>query len=111
MSPMGSVEVVELLLVRTVRSLNLAIQLRRSRLDVNMADAIVIDVPVELGLPLVASICSDRMDSEWELVDDVVHEVDGIGLCVTRIDLQSPDSGRIIDGCVLIPTHLAPPPQ
>jgi hypothetical protein len=45
-------QLVELLGVNAVRALHLAIQLRRPRLDVVMADALVQDVIVEQGLEL-----------------------------------------------------------
>ena len=47
-------QLIEFLLVGSVRSLDLAIQLRRPWLDVGMSDALVLDVPVELGLELMA---------------------------------------------------------
>ena len=49
-----------------------------------MADALVFDMPVELGLELVAVVGSDFADTERELLDDVIDGVD-------RGILESPD--------------------
>jgi hypothetical protein len=65
-------------------------------------DAFVLDMPVDFGLEFVAVIRPDFTDSERELFNDIVDEVDGIGLGVTSIDLECPDAGRIIDGGVLV---------
>lgn len=62
-------------------------------------------MPMELGLELVTPIGSDRVDSEGELLDDVIDEVDGVRLGVAAIDLQGADTRSVIDGCVLIATH------
>jgi hypothetical protein len=45
-------QLVEFLLVGPVRSLDLPVQLRGPGLDVHMPDALVLDVPVKLGLVL-----------------------------------------------------------
>ena len=47
-------QLVEFLAVRSVRSLDLAIQLRRAAFDIGVPDAEILDVPVEFGLELVA---------------------------------------------------------
>jgi hypothetical protein len=64
-------------------------------------DTAVLDVPVELGLELVAAVGADALDAEGELRDDVFDEVDGIGLVVAAVDLQSPNAGCVIDCGVL----------
>lgn len=56
-------------------SLDLAVQLRGSAFDVSMADALIFDVPVELGLELMAVVGPDLFDAERELVDDVIDKV------------------------------------
>ena len=53
-------QLVELLLVGPVRPLDLAIELRGAWLDVGMTDALVLDVPMELGLELMAI-------AQWEM--------------------------------------------
>lgn len=50
-------------------SLDLAVQLRGSALDIGMADALVLDIPVEFGLELMAVVGSDLLDAERELFD------------------------------------------
>jgi hypothetical protein len=45
-----------------------------------MGDALVFDVPVELGLELVAVVRPHLPETEWEALDGVVEEVDGVGL-------------------------------
>ena len=67
-----------------------------------MTNALVLDMPVELGLKLVAIIGSHFFDAERELGDDIVDEGDGIGLIVALIDFESPDAGCIVNGGVLI---------
>ncbi len=44
------------------------------RSDVHMPDPFVLHVPVELGLELVPPVCADRVDTERELLQDVVYE-------------------------------------
>jgi len=41
-----------------------------------MTDALVFDMPVELGLPLMTTIGADRVDAEEELLDHIVDETD-----------------------------------
>ena len=77
-------------------------ELRASGLDVGVPDTAVLDVPVELGLELVAAVGADALDAEGELRDDVFDEVDGIGLVVAAVDLQSPNAGCVIDRGVLV---------
>jgi len=56
-----------------------------------MPDALFLDVPVELGLKLMAVVCSDLPDPEWKCSDQVANEVDGIGLSVSFIDFEGGD--------------------
>ena len=95
-------QLVELLLVGPVRPLDLAIELRGAWLDVGMTDALVLDVPMELGLELMAIVGADLADPEGEPGNDVVDEGDRIGLGVPVVDLERPDAGRIINGGVLV---------
>ena len=59
-------------------------------------------MPVKERLELVAAIGADRLDPEWELLDHVIDEVDGVGLGVALVDLQCTNSRRIIDRRVLL---------
>ena len=56
-------KLVKLVLVGPVRPLDLAIELWRAGLDVPMPDTLVLDMPMELSLPLVIAIGADRMDA------------------------------------------------
>jgi hypothetical protein len=85
-----------------MRAFDLAIELRRTRLDVCVTDALILDVPMELGLEFVAIIGANFPDAEGKALDNVVNEGDGIGLCVPAIDLEGTDAGRIINCCVLV---------
>lgn len=95
-------ELVELVFVGSVGSLDLAIELRRSCLDVDVFHAQVSHVPVEERLELVAAIGADRSDPERELLDHVVDEVDRIRLSVAVIDLECTNSRGVVDRRVLI---------
>jgi hypothetical protein len=66
-----------------------------------VADAFVLDMPMEFRLELMAVIGSDFLNAERKGCNDMIHEIDGIGLVVTFVDLQGTDSFRIINGRVL----------
>ena len=90
-------QLVELVFVGAMGSLDLPVQLRRARLDVDMLHPQISDVPVEQGLELVTSIRADHADSEREPLDDVVDEIDGVRLRLTFVGLQRANSDGIID--------------
>jgi len=69
-----------------MRSFHLSIQLRRARLDVDMTDALVLDMPMEFRLEFMAPVCPDFAYSERKLFDDVIDKITGIFLVVTRLD-------------------------
>ena len=69
-------ELIELLLIRSVRSLDLAVQLWRRGFDVGMTNAEILDMSMELSLESMTIVGSDLADPERELVDDGVDEVD-----------------------------------
>jgi hypothetical protein len=54
-------QLVESLLIRPVRAFDLTVQLRRAALDVGVADAVVLYLPVELRLELMAIVLISRM--------------------------------------------------
>ncbi len=93
---------------RSGAALDLAVQLRGAALDVGMPNALVLDVPVELGLELMAIVGSDFLDAERELFNDVIDEVDGVGLCVFVVDFEGPDAGCVVDCSILEPADLLP---
>ncbi len=61
---------------------------------------------MEFGLELMAIVRSDLTNTEWEFFNDVVDEIDCIGLGVLFVDLQSANTRRVIDGGVLETPHL-----
>ena len=71
-----------------------------------MADAKILDMPMEFGLELMAIIRPDFADAERELFNDVVNKVDCIGLGVLFVNLQRPNPRCVIDGGVLEPAYL-----
>jgi hypothetical protein len=95
-------------LVRTVGSLDLAIELRRSRFNVHMSNTLVFDVPVEQCLELMTSIGSNRVDAERELLYHVIDKINSVFLCMLPVDLESPDASGIVDCRVLKTTDLFP---
>ena len=98
-------QLVELLLVGPMRPLHLAVELRRPGLDVDVADALIGEVPMKLGLELMAAVGPHRMNPKRELCDHVVEKTYGVRLGVARVNLEGPDAGGIVDGGVLIATY------
>ena len=70
-----------------------------------MSDTQIFDVPLELGLELVAIVGSDFAYTEGELVHDVIDKVLSVGLCIFT-DLECPNAGSVINGSVLEATCL-----
>ncbi len=73
-------QLVELLLVRPVGSLDLTVELRASWFDVNMPDPLVFNMPMELGLPFMTAVGAEGLDAERKFVDYIVRKVDGVFL-------------------------------
>jgi hypothetical protein len=73
-----------------------------------MPDPFVLDRPVKLGLKLVASVCSDRMDTKGKFFNHIINELDGILLIVTRLNFHGPDPGCVINGRILKASDSAP---
>ena len=61
-------QLIELLLIGTVGSLDFAVQLRRSTLYVGMPDPEIFNMPMEFRLELMAIICTHFANSERELL-------------------------------------------
>ena len=53
-------------------------------------------MPVELRLEFMPVISADFPDAERKFVDDVINEVDGIGLCVFLVDFKGAYAGTAI---------------
>ena len=94
-------ELIELLLIGPVGSLDFAVQLRCAALYVGVPDPEVFDMPMELGLEFVIIIRTDFTNAEWELFDDVVNEVNRVCLGMLLVDLEGANSGCIVDCRVL----------
>ena len=69
-------ELIELLLIGTVGSLDFAVQLRRATFYVCMPNPEIFDMPMEFCLELVTIIRTHFSNAEWEFFDDVVNEID-----------------------------------
>ena len=93
----------QLLLIGTMGPLDLAVELRGFTFDAGMTDAVIFDMPAELGLELMAIAGPDFLNPERELFDDVIDEVLSVGLCVFVADLERPDASCIIDSGLLEP--------
>lgn len=65
-------------------SLDLADHLRCSSIDVSVTDALIFDIPVELGVELMSVIGSDLSDADRELIGNLIGEVDRV--CLFRAD-------------------------
>lgn len=58
-------------------------------------------MPMKFGLELVAVICPNFTDAKRELFNNVINEVDRACLRVFLINLESTNSGCVIDGSEL----------
>ncbi len=63
-------------------------------------------MPMELRLELMAIVGSDLADAERELFDDVIGEVDGVGLGVLFTDFWGSNARCVVNGRVLETAHL-----
>src|SRR3990170_4515249 len=93
---------VELLLVDSVRALDLAVEPGGTRLDVDVLNPSVQDVPVEARLELRAVVGLDDLHPEGQTLEDVVDELDRRLLVQSVVDLQYPEPRAIIDGGELV---------
>jgi len=90
-----------------MRALNFSVELGAARFDVSVSDALVLDMPVELSLKLVAIVGAYLLNAERKLFDDVVSEVYGVRLCVTLVDFQCSHTGCIINRGILVAFDLS----
>ncbi len=95
-------QLIELLLIRSVRPFDLAVELRRRWSDIGMANSLVFNMPMELGLELMAVVRSHLADAEREFVNDGVDEVDRVRLIVAVVDFQGANARGIVDRGVLV---------
>ena len=66
-----------------------------------MSYTLILNMPMKLGLKLMASVCSDRMDSEGKFFNHIINKFNGIQLIMTRVDFHRPDPRGIVNRCVL----------
>jgi len=79
-----------------MRSFDFSVQLWRSRFYIYVPHTLILDMPMKLGLKLMAAICSDRMNTEREFLNHMIYKLNGIYLVVAWVDFQRPDPGCII---------------
>jgi len=84
-----------------MRSFDFSVELWRSRFNIYVPHALILDMPMKLGLKLMASVCSDRMDTEREFLNHIINKLNGILLIVTWVDFHRPDPGGIINSRIL----------
>ena len=101
-------QLVVLVLVSSVRAFDLAVELRRAWLDVDVLQTQVSDVPVKERLELVAAIGSDCAYPKRELLHRVVDEVDGGGLRVAAVGLQRTNACGIVNRVVSVAPYRHP---
>ena len=80
-------QLVKVGLVRSVGTLDLAVQLGCLGFDVDMSHALVFDMPVKAGLKLMPSVGADRADPEGKRLDHVVQGSDRTCLVMFGQDL------------------------
>ena len=86
-------ELIELLLIGTVGSLDFAVQLRCAALYVGVPDPNIFNMPMEIGLEFVTIIRAHLANAKRELFDNVVNEVDRVCLRMFLVDLEGANSG------------------
>lgn len=84
-----------------MRALDFSVQLRRAALDVSMADAPVFNVPVKFGLEFVTVVGANFPNPKRKFADDVIDEIDRIGLGMLVVNLERPDACCIVDRGIL----------
>ena len=72
-----------------MRTFDLSIELWGAGFDIGVTDALILDVPMELGLEFVTIVGTNFPDPEGKARDNVVDEGDGVGLGVPVIDLEA----------------------
>ena len=101
-------ELVELLVVDPVRPLDLAVEMRRARSDVDMAYVYAFDVGVEARLEFGAIVRLNYTDAERQAAPDFVDELDGRPLIAGVVDLEDPEPRAIVNRRELIEASPSP---
>jgi len=87
-------------------SFDFAVKLRGGGFDVGVPDALIFYMPMKFSLEFVPVISPHLIDSERETLNDIIYKIDGIGLGMLLIYLKRPNSGGIINRCVLESTDI-----
>jgi hypothetical protein len=66
-----------------------------------MTDTQIFDMPVKQRLELVSPIRPDRMNTKRKFDDNIINKHNGIFLSMSLVYFHRPDSGRIVDSCIL----------
>jgi hypothetical protein len=93
---------IELVGVDPVGSLDPAVEAGCGRLDVEVANALVQDMPVERRAELGAVVGLDQLDSEGKLLEGVVDKLDRGLLVEPVIDLEHPKTRAVVNGGELV---------
>ena len=80
-------QLIKLLLIGPMGAFLLAAELWRARLDVDVADAFVFDMPVKLGLELLPVIGPDALHTKREHFQHMIAKGDRVGRVMAWIDL------------------------
>lgn len=88
-------------------SAQLLLELRATRFDISVADSLVLDMPMKLGLKLMADVGSNLLNAKWELRNDVVNKIDGVCLRATLVDFQSSHTRCIINRGILVAFNIS----
>jgi hypothetical protein len=99
-------QLVEFLAIRLMRSFDFTVQLRRSALDVGVAEAKVLNVPMKFGLELMPVVRSNFLDAERELFDDEVDKINRVGLSMLLVDFQGTNTRGIVNGRLLKASYI-----
>ena len=92
---------IKLQIVGLVGAFHFTVKPGGSGFDIDMPYPQILDVPMELGLELMAVIRPYRMDTEGKSLYHEIDELDCRSLVVPVINPQSPDTGGIVYGGVL----------
>jgi hypothetical protein len=92
---------IKFLLVSPVRTLDFPVQAWSPGFNIDMPDAEIMQMPMEVSLELIPVVCANGMDPEGKPGNNIIDKSDGITLGVSIIDFQGTDSRRIVDGRIL----------
>jgi hypothetical protein len=96
----------ELPTIGAVTPFHLAVKTRSSGIDVDVADALVEDVPMKILLELSTTVGLDPIDATGQVFTDVVDELNGRASVAPFKDLEDEKSNAVADGEVLAATLL-----